>query len=505
MRPSRVTPYCGTLLLVAAAGLLLVTAVPAGAAAPSVEPAKVASLSESLAVYVRQACVVNAPWPIKRVSITDPAIADVQVLSPRQVLVQGKQVGSTTLLLWSEDEKAQQMRIDVEIDLSRMLAELKKAFPLSTLEVTQSAGVLTVRGRLARVEEETELKKYLDATGAKYVNMTTVAGTQQVLLQVRLAEVSRTAVRQLGINVFKGGDHFFGASTVGPDSGGAINPLNISAAGILGDTAISPTISLLAGFPNSDLTFFIQALAENQYLRVLAEPNLVALSGEEATFLAGGEYPIPVIQGTSGGAGGGNSITIEYKKFGVQLRFRPVVLGDGSIRLLVAPEVSELSSQGAVTLQGFQIPSLLTRQVETTLELKSGQTFCMAGLINRSVNARTSRVPGLGDLPVLGALFRSVRYVNGETELVVLVAPNDWELYAKGRIAGRAAPVLSESDVAWLKKLGLGSLKGPSPWETYGQPATGSRATARPAPVAPAAEASKAPVAAPPAKTPSTK
>jgi len=395
--------------------------------------------------------------------------------------------------------------------------------------VSQTGGVLVVRGSLARVEDVTELKRYLDATGLKCVNQTSVAGVQQVLLQVRLAEVSRTAIRQLSINAFKGGDHFFGASQIGPDAGGAINPINVNlanAVGTLGASSLSPSVSILAGFPNSDLVFFIQALAENQYLRVLAEPNLVSLSGEEATFLAGGEYPIPIVQGATAG-GGGSSITVEYKKFGVQLRFRPVVLGDNTIRLLVAPEVSELSTQGAVTIQGFQIPSLLTRQIETTLELKSGQTFCMAGLINRSVNARSSRVPGLGDLPILGPLFRSVRYVNGETELVVLVtaslvepqslatrpplpgvfhsAPTDWELYAQGRIAGRAAPVLSESDVNWMKKMGLGSLKGPGPWETYGQPASGSRATARPAAAGAAAEASKAPAATTPEKTTSGK
>ena len=202
----------------------------------------------------------------------------------------------------------------------------------------------------------------------------------------------------------------------------------------------------------------MQALAENQYLRVLAEPSLVALSGEEANFLAGGEFPIPVVQG-AGVSTSGTSLSIEYKKFGVQLKFRPTVAGDGTIRLHVAPEVSELSNIGAIVLQGFSIPGLLTRRAETTVELKSGQTFGMAGLISQSTQARSSRVPGLGDLPVLGALFRSVRYQQGDTELVVLVTaslveplslaerppvpaefhvvPNDWEVYSLGRVEGR--------------------------------------------------------------------
>src|SRR6185503_13142243 len=212
---------------------------------------------------------------------------------------------------------------------------------------------------------------------------------------------------------------------------------------------------LFANFPNSDLLFFVQALAENQYLRILAEPSLVAMSGEEASFLAGGEFPIPVVQGVNA-----TSITVTYKEFGVRLRFRPTVLGDGAIRLHVAPEVSELTNAGSVTLQGFNIPGLLTRRAETTLELNSGQTFGMAGLISQSTQARTSRVPHIGDLPVLGALFRSVRYQSGDTELVLLVTaslveplsvanmpptpgithsdPNDWELYAMGKIEGKA-------------------------------------------------------------------
>jgi len=235
---------------------------------------------------------------------------------------------------------------------------------------------------------------------------------------------------------------------------------------------------------------FLQALAENQYARILAEPNLTALSGEEATFLAGGEFPIPVVQG-GGGTENNASITIEYKEFGVHLKFKPVVLGDNSIRMMVAPEVSELSDVGSVEIQGFRIPSILTRRAETTLEMKSGQSFIIAGLLNDELNARNSRIPLLGDLPILGTLFRSVRYQKRETELLVLVTaslveplnevrpglvpgethvtPNDWELYIEGRIEGKTAQ-LSPVDSQWMKDKGLNRLTGPGAWSTHETP-----------------------------------
>jgi hypothetical protein len=245
---------------------------------------------------------------------------------------------------------------------------------------------------------------------------------------------------------------------------------------------------MFAAFPNADIQVFIQALAENEYLRLLAEPNLVALSGEEATFLAGGEFPVPIVQG---GSSDGTAITIEYKPFGVALAFRPIVLGDNTIRMTVGAEVSQLSEIGSVQIEGFDIPAVVTRNAQTTVELKSGQSFAMAGLLLNNVNSRTSRIPGLGDLPILGPLFRSVRYFNQETELVILVTatlveplsetgfpslpgadhviPNDWELYADGRIAGRSAPGLSEDSARWLHELGLSELKGPGAWMTHDQ------------------------------------
>jgi pilus assembly protein CpaC len=465
--------------------------------------------AETITVNVGQSQVVKAPWPVKRVSISDPNIADVKVLTADQVLVMGRNVGTTDLLMWSEREDLWQARVEVGSDVGYIRAELARLFPRSSITVAQSRDMIVVSGQHARAEDVAQLRKFLDATNVKYVDVTTAAGVQQVQIQVRIAEVSRTAIRALGVNGFMGGNDAFGGMTIGPASGGALNPVSIGVAegasathGVPftftnADVGVSSSMTLFGGFPHADLEIFLQALAENQYLRILAEPTLVALSGQEASFLAGGEVPYPVTQG--GGAAG--AVTIEWKEYGVRLRFRPTVQGDGKIGLTVAPEVSELDDSRAVTTTSGRIPAVVTRKAQTTLELKSGQSFGMAGLISRSISGRNSRVPGLGDLPVLGALFRSARYTAGETELVVLVTaslvepmsvttspplpgeadtiPNDWEFYALGRLEGPSQAVTSPAIVAWLKSSGLDRLRGPGAWARYDAPPAG--ATTQPA------------------------
>ena len=484
-------------------GVLLV-GVPLLAKAP---PAKPVENSKAITSFVKQSQVINTPWPIKRVAITAPDIADVQMLTPRQLLLQGKAVGSTDLVLWGDGDQVQQSRVDVVVNIEQLKDDLKRLFADTALDVRQSRDVIVVSGSLRRAEQALQLQRFLAAMNVRYVDMTTLSGVQQVMIKVRVAEVSRNAIRALGLNTFWAGNDFFGGVTIGSASGGPLQPLSVVPAGgalaqhgvpfLVQNTGVSPAVTVFGGFPQADLEFFLQALAENQYMRILAEPTLVALSGEEANFLAGGEYPIPVVQGST--TGGGTSISVEYKEYGVRLRFRPIVLGENNIRLYVAPEVSQLSDQGAVVIQGFRIPSLLSRRAETTLELHSGQSFAMAGLINRVSNGRSSRVPGAGDIPILGALFRSVRYEQGETELMVMVTatlvepmnsgsdmpivgvlhtnPNDWELYGMGQVEGRGAPKVSETELAWIREMGLHRLKGPGAWENYEQGIAPSRAS----------------------------
>lgn len=475
-------------------------------------PAGVSASPENITFLVGESTILRPSWPTVRVAVTDPAIANVQVLTPDQVLLQGIKVGTTDLIIWSEDEKkVQQWKLQVRLDTASFKAKLDELFADTTLDVNQSGDSLIITGLLRSTEQATQLHDLLEKNKVSYVDMTSVAGVQQVLLQVRIAEVSRVALRALGFNAFRTDDEWFWGLRGGSSSGPLVSSIDIGVpsgtpAGDVTNAfefnqtvAATPAVSLFAGFPRADLEFFLQALIENQALRILANPTLVALSGEQASFLAGGEFPIPVVQGGSGG-GGSNAVTIQYKEYGVRVAFHPIVLGDGAIRLTASPEVSDLSTAGAVTIQGFTVPALVTRKAETTIELKSGQTFAMAGLLQHKDEAVTSRIPGLGDLPVLGPLFRSVRYQKNETELVVLVTaslvepmsiagvppvpgfthaePNDWEFYIEGRIEGKEPARIDPGNAEALRQLGLDQLAGPGAWESYGKSAASPTASA---------------------------
>lgn len=457
-----------------------------------------AQVERTIPMYVGESRLIDAPWPVKRVSVNNPGIADVDVISPQQVQLQGISPGITDLTLWSEDERIWRARVEVELDLRKLQNQLTKVFPRSNLEVSQVGEVIVIGGQLGRVEQAMHLRAFLAASKLNCLDMTSVAGLHQVQLHVRVAEVSRNALQALNINAFYDNGRFFAGNQLG-SSAGPFTQMNVgipegSAVGrgripfevAEGGIGVPPTATLFAGFPGSDLELFIQALAENQYLRLLAEPTLVAASGEEATFLAGGEVPIPI----SDIGSGTTSISIEYREYGVRLAFKPLVLGDGTIRLSVIPEISELTDVGAITILGSRIPALLTRRVTSTFELQSGQTFAIAGLISRSVDAQTARVPGLGDLPILGALFRSVRYQTEETEMVVLVTaslvepqsvpigdvpypgitnrkPGAWRLYVQGRLDGKTPNTMTPAQQGRLQELGLEKLNGPGAWASY--------------------------------------
>jgi len=460
---------------------------------------------EVITFIVGESTIVRAPWPTKRYAVTDPTIVNMELLTAEQVLLQGIKVGSTDLIVWNEDEsQVQKWKLQVRLDTARFKKKLDELFPDASLEVSESGETLIITGLLRSSEQAEQLHDFLDKTGTTYVDMTSVAGVQQVQLEIRIAEASRSALRSLGINIFHTGDDYFGGSRLGNLGGGDIGVPSGTLVGetmpfqLMGDVKPAAAVTIFAGVPRADFEIFIQALTENQYLRLLANPTLVALSGEEASFLAGGEFPIPIVQGSSGGGGGGNSVTIQYREYGVRVAFRPVVLGDGTIRLHAAPEVSSLSDVGAVVISGFSVPALITRKAETTLELNSGQTFAMAGLLQNTTEAFNSRVPGLGDLPVLGPLFRSVRYQKKETELVIMVTaslvepmslaevpplpgflhsdPNDWEFYLEGRLESKEPAKIDSRDAKWLKQMNLDRLKGPGAWDSYNEPISSSQA-----------------------------
>ena len=434
--------------------------------------------------------LVTLPSQVESVVVAVAAVADAKPVSPTEVVLVARAPGASDVVFRLGSGEMIVRRLRVTIDRADIQMRLNRLFGVS-LEVLDSDGTLTLRGMVPDVRTGAQIEKFMDSIDSRWIDLTTIPGVQQVQLRVRIAEASRTALRELAFGGVVGGSTAFGGFqspggtpfqpvSIGPSPFAPVDSAQFIFDRGFGNT-VQPATTLFGGIPGSNLEIFIQALSENRYVRLLAEPNLVAVSGEEATFLVGGEFPVPIVQGSV--VGGGSTVTVQYKEFGVRLKFRPEVLGEGKLRLEVSPEVSELSEIGAVRQNGFTIPSVITRRSSTTVELTSGQSFAMAGLLRTKDQARASRVPVLGDLPVLGTLFRSVRYEQDQTELVVMVTaelveplddgmdrpmpgdlhqtPNDWELFGEGKLSGATSV---GNPLSRLKALGLGSLKGPGAW-----------------------------------------
>jgi len=462
-----------TLIAVAIAGLsVLVFAGPAHGRQPATRPSgggadliQAEGIQDGLIrIGVNKTSVINTRVPYKQVSIGQPEVADVNTVGPTSILVTAKKQGTTQLIVWDEQGRSQQVDVVVEFDPQTLREQLDANFPGAKITASSAGGGIVLRGRVPNLQTAEQAVALAGVYSERVLNFMEVSGGQQVMLQVRFAEVSRSATNALGVNVGFTDGRSFGASNIGQ-----VNPFSVTA-GDLATAAVNPAVTVFGRAQIGDTTIdvFINALRQNNLLRILAEPNLIAMSGQEANFLAGGEFPIPVTQ--SGDTGGGNAITIEYREFGVRLKMVPVVLGDGRIRLKVAPEVSDLDFTTAVRFGGFVVPGLTSRKLETTVELGDGQTFAIAGLLNNSITATKDVTPVLGDVPLLGALFRSVRYQRKETELVVLVTPRLVDALNPGDVPtlpGEHWRDPNEADLFLNQDLG-----GEVPPRTKGDPAT---------------------------------
>ncbi len=456
------------LTLGAVAGLLAISIVVMAADTRQTTPAAAPALSgertlmvvdglESgrLMMLMNRSTVLVTRAPYKRVSVGAPEIADVNPIGPNNVLVTAKKPGVTQLILWDDIDRSQVVDVIVGVDLQQLQDQLKQMFPGAKIETSMNNGQIILKGTVPNLIVAEQAVQLAAPYAPKILNFLEVSGGQQVMLQVRFAEVSRSATNQLGVNFGFGDGKSFGANNIG-----SVSPFGVNSTGSgLNNPGPSGSVSLFgrALFGQMALDFYITALRQNNLLRVLAEPNLVAMSGQEASFLAGGEFPIPVTQG--GTTGGG--ITVEYRSFGVKLNFVPLILGDGRIRLKVAPEVSDLDFTTAVRLGGFVIPGVTQRKLSTVVELGEGQTLALAGLLNNNVSATKDVTPVLGDLPVVGALFRSVRYQRKETELVIIVTPRLVEGLNPAQVPalpGEKWRDPAESDLFWNRD--LGGLKG---------------------------------------------
>ena len=368
-----------------------------------------------LQLEVNKGRLVRLDRPASTVFIADPEIADIQVKSPSLVYLLGKKAGETTLYAVDESENIlASVAIRVNLNLSRLRDAIRKLDPRSDVEVTSIDDTLVIEGvvRSASIAEDVRrLAVRIAGDSEAVINRLGVDAPNQVNLRVRIAEVARGVDKQLGFNwqiLGTLGGLSLGLATTNPFASA------VSVVNSLG--SLTQGASAAFNAEGWDFNAVIDALEEEGLVTILAEPNLTALSGETASFLAGGEFPIlvPAADGR---------VTIEFKKFGVSLAFTPTVIGETRINLHVRPEVSQLSSKNSVTLNNFVVPSLTTRRAETTVELGSGQSFAIAGLLLNNVNHDIRKFPFLGDIPVLGALFRSDRFQRDETELVIIVTP----------------------------------------------------------------------------------
>ena len=378
-----------------------------------------------LNVVMGKSVIVKSAEQVKRVSIADPAIANFVLTSPTEIYVTGKAAGLTNMTLWKDKGQYSIYDIEVGYDVSRLKRQIQEILPEEKgLRITAIHDSISLSGLISNASNLAQVLAVARAYApeGKVHNLVEVRGVHQVMLEVRVAEMQRSLGRRLGVNfnyVTESGK--FGINTlanlttlVRPDSANISTP----APGPF-STFVAPAVNALLRFTSGGTTWtgFIDALKTDGLVKILAEPTLIALSGQSASFLAGGEFPVPVPQGLG-------TVAIEYKQFGVSLNFTPIVLADNKINIKVRPEVSELDFNNAVAISGSLVPGLNTRSAETVVELADGQSFAIAGLLRDTSRDAVQKYPLLGELPILGVLFRSREFQKNETELVIIATPH---------------------------------------------------------------------------------
>ena len=367
-----------------------------------------------ISVVTRKSTIIELNEPYSKALVADEKVADVLPLTDRSIYVVGKEIGSTSLALLDEQKRViASLEIDVTHDITSLREKLRETIPQSKVQVSGANGRILLSGT---VPDATTVEKAV-AIAEQYApkavtSALQVRAVQQVMLEVRFIEANRTASRELGVGQrLRNGD--FNA-----DIGGQAALVNgfVASGALISGT--QPFGALIARLLDNGLTadLIVRALEERGLARRLAEPNLVTMSGDKASFLAGGEFPFPV-------ASEENTITIEFKRFGVALEFTPTVLSDGLINLKIEPEVSELDPAGGIRISDVQIPGLVVRKAQTTVELRDGQSFAIAGLLQHNNSRLSQQLPWIGKVPVLGTLFRSAEYRKNQTDLVIIVTP----------------------------------------------------------------------------------
>lgn len=382
--------------------------------------------ANELSVAIGKSVLVDCARPVQRVAIGLGDVAEADAISPTEIMVQGKTAGETSLIIWDTSGGRQFFNVSVRASataanesLESVRRELRAEFPGQSLKVSLEGTSVFLRGTVKDLASSDRAAK-IAAMAGKVVNLLyidTPAAPQQILLKVKFASVDRSKEKQLGLNFFSTGI----GNTLGGITTGQFNPPTVGTGATGGTVTFSNELNIMAYIPGLNAGATLQALINKGIAEILAEPNVIAQNGKEASFLAGGEYPYPVVQG--GGAGTPATVTIEFKEYGVRLNFIPTITPRGTIRLQVAPEVSALDPSNAIELNGFSVPAITTRKVNTEVELGEGQTFVIGGLIDNRDQETFEKIPFIGDIPIIGKLFQSMQVTKTNTELIVLVTP----------------------------------------------------------------------------------
>jgi pilus assembly protein CpaC len=433
-------------------GLVLALACVLGVPAVSVAQQAVPLAAAPLHILTGKSVVIHLETRLKRVLLSNPAVIDALATDRNEVVVEAKAPGTSSLILWDESGTSRMMDVTVDLDVASLRTAIDQSYPGRSVEVQADGDRLILTGRVPSQRAEDELVRMAGVYSKDVVDsLAQQSGHQrQILLEVKVAEVDRTRLDQIGFNFLStGAGNTLGTLSTqqfGPITGAGGSSVQVTggSSGASGSFGLSDLLNIFIFNPSINFGAVIKALQENSVLQILAEPNLLALSGSKASFLAGGEFPFPVVQG-------GQSlgvVTIQFRPFGVRLDFNGTIGDDDTVRLQVAPEVSSLDFTNAVTISGFTVPAIATRRAETEVELRDGQSFAIAGLLNEQDTAQLSKIPGIGDIPILGKLFQSRSIQKSKSELVVLVTPRIVDPIGSGaQMTATPAPVVPPLDI----------------------------------------------------------
>jgi pilus assembly protein CpaC len=421
---------------------------------PQIKIDREVGAARDLALEMGQNRLLVLSEPIARVSVADPKVADMKVITPTQLLLTARGVGSTDLTLWNKRDEPLVLALLVTRNLDALRRQLKDLFPGEQINVSAAGDLVVLSGEASDMRVPERAAEVAQLHAEKVANLMRVSGNQQVQLEVKFAEVSRTALRSMGLNFFHrdlSGQLVAGMASASTAPGQFLTIPGTGSAAVpdVYPPATGGGFSLFfSGLPSFPFSAILSLLEANGLSKTLAEPTLVAMSGQDAKFLAGGEFPIPVSTGLG-------AVGVQWKKFGIILNFTPTVVSEGFLHLKLQTEVSDIDASRTVTVGGFSIPGLISRQSETTVRLSDGQSFAIAGLLSDQIRSQINKIPILGDIPIVGALFRSVSYQRNESELIVVITarltkpvephempplptddeqndPNDFELFLLG-------------------------------------------------------------------------